>query len=395
MRPVLRRPGSTPPAASAAGTGRIAGLDGVRAICAWTVVGIHLGLLAHVPERFVTLIDPVTVFFVISGFIITRNLLVERELSGTVSLRRFWRNRSLRIFPVYFAFLAVLVVMRPTNWFAPVTDEHLRAAATYTSNFLPNRFYSGHLGATWSLAIEEHFYLVWPLVMWGLWRLKAWVACVGLVGCMVVRYHLADHPDVLAGYRPMSFTIPGADAILVGCLLAFWLHRHPVGPRSTWHRALLPVAVTLCAVALVHPSGPLASSAQHHAFLAGIAAIVLWIVVSQGSFAVRLLEWRPIRYFGTISYGIYIWQALWLSTGSSEQLHWIQHFPQVIPVIALTAACSWRLIEQPFLRLKAPPVRDVVSTGADRRVDAVLRTGDRRSPTQVPGGRPGADRPGS
>ena len=86
----------------------------------------------------------------------------------------------------------------------------------------------------------------------------------------------------------------------------------------------------------------------------GFALLLGWIVDNQESVAVGILDWKPLRFFGTVSYGIYVWQAIWISTGPADQLHWPQKFPQAIPIIAATAIASYYVIERPFMRLKAP-----------------------------------------
>lgn len=334
--------------------GRIRGLDGVRAICAWAVVGIHLNMVPHLPAPLRNLVEPVSVFFVLSGFLITSNLLREQQETSSISLLRFWRNRAVRIFPVYFAFLTVIAIEMHTHWlgWARVTGQHFTYAASYVSNFLPRPNYSGHLGATWSLAVEEHFYLVWPVLLVLVWRWRVHAAALILVACVAARIFIVSTSDEVMTLR---WTIPAADALLIGCLLAF-IHqrrtRFPVQKVSS--RTHAAAGLTLCAASMLIVASRAVQAVQKTALFIGFALLLGWIVDNQESVAVGILDWKPLRFFGTVSYGIYVWQAIWISTGPADQLHWPQKFPQAIPIIAATAIASYYVIERPFMRLKAP-----------------------------------------
>src|ERR1019366_238747 len=149
------------------GSARIPSLDGLRALSISLVIFAHLCGTTDWPFSQGTLSATrnlgalgVRVFFVISGFLICQQLIDESQAQGTVSLRRFWLRRSLRIFPPAFAFIGVMCTLNHTARFLEPGD--LTAAVTYTMNY--HRQHAWQLGHLWSLSVEEQFYLTWPLV---------------------------------------------------------------------------------------------------------------------------------------------------------------------------------------------------------------------------------------
>lgn len=151
-------------------SGRLPSVDGWRAACLMLVLAAHSqGLpgfkevggewwLTHIPLLFDGHLG-VRCFFVISGFLITYLLLQEDERFGSVNLKSFYVRRALRILPVYLAYLAVIGILQ---YFSVVWQEPITWVGdlTFTTNFLPRGFISGHL---WSLSVEEQFYLIWPI----------------------------------------------------------------------------------------------------------------------------------------------------------------------------------------------------------------------------------------
>ncbi len=156
----------------------IQGLDGVRGLAALSVVFTHLhgwsrlediGLLSPRVTPLLNGRSGVQAFFVLSGFLITLLLIAEFERTGTVSLRNFFWRRALRILPLYYLFLVLATVIYLVDHrVSSVTS--LVYAGTYLYNFIPISHYTSFLGHTWSLAVEEHFYLVWPVVFFAFYR---------------------------------------------------------------------------------------------------------------------------------------------------------------------------------------------------------------------------------
>jgi len=348
---------------------RIRGYDGLRGLAALTVVAIHLGAFTGLAQRQDLLVAPVTVFFALSGFLITRNLLLERNQRGEVTVTRFWANRFLRILPCYVLFLIVVALFSAWGYITPVNGRSMTMSALYTSNFIDRVHNVGPLGSTWSLAVEEHFYLVWPLIFVFVRRESiARATLLAFAACVAVRALLTWHPGAFLDNYPMRFTLPAADAILVGCLLAIWAARRDarIAPRPSQGRGRL---LALCAVGLyvaplwlpLHGTNALDYTA-YYLQLAGIAIGLWWVFTNQSARTVRILELRPLVFLGTISYGIYVWQGLWLGTGAGDQRHLLQQFPWAIAVVLATASASWYLVERPLLRLRRPLPN--VQTGA-------------------------------
>ena len=345
---------------------RIRGFDGVRGIAAMTVVAIHANTFVGWGPRRFGLLAPVTVFFVLSGFLITRNLLLERDRFGSVSLPRFWRNRALRILPAYVAFLIAIGIAGGSGYLVHVTARHYGMAIGYVSNFVHLPSYSGHLGATWSLAVEEHFYLLWPLVFVAVpARWLGRVVVGALAACAVARVLIASHPGLSLEWLAARWTLPASDALLVGCLLAVWCARRDptMAPekKSRQSATVLVAAVVLFSASTWMPAPWTArwGVATYEFQVIGIALGLWWLFTNQSSILVRVLEVGVLRYLGRISYGIYIWQGFWQSTGPYDQVHWLQRPPQSVVVILLTATMSWYLVERPFLRWKARPAPPV------------------------------------
>ncbi len=237
---------------------RIPSLDGLRAI---SIAAVLLGHLAG-SNNFPTVIGDVvrgngfvdvayfgvSVFFVISGFLITGILMKESQRPGGIGLRRFYLRRTMRIFPAYYAFVFVVVVMTAAGIFS-VTSNDIGHALTYTTNYDPNR--SWEIGHLWSLSVEEQFYLLWPvaLILLGLRNAKA-AAIVVVLAVPFVRaleYHFVPQWEDIVG-NTFETT---ADAIALGCLLALTLDQLV---KQAWFRRIINapwMIVALLAVALL------------------------------------------------------------------------------------------------------------------------------------------------
>lgn len=336
---------------------RIRGFDGIRALAALTVIAIHAGAFMRLGERASALIQPVNLFFVLSGYLISRNLLVEQHLTGRLRVLRFWWHRALRLLPCYLTVLAVTASLAWLGVISPITRRHFLLAAGYLSNFVDRAHYTHPLAATWSLAVEEHFYLFLPLVMLAVPRRRllrplAWC----LVACLVVRGVLAAHPELLAGYVWNRFTLPAADALVAGCLLAVVTSRRnatlSTRARSSSRLWLAPAALAAYLAPLWLPGAPGWPWAVggYYLQLAAMAAGLHLVVTNQSGRAVRALELAPLRLLGTISYGLYLWQGVFLGTGPADQVNPWQRLPQSLVLIVAVAAVSWVSIERPLQR---------------------------------------------
>lgn len=228
--------------------GRIPSLDGLRAISILVVSASHLNHLfpnSHILQHVNTWGGHgVDVFFVISGFLITHLLLREKQTTGTVSLSKFYLRRAQRILPA-FAFFVLAVVSLGAIGVLTIDRSALPYVLTYTYNLVPHHTLAS-FGPMWSLCVEEHFYLVWPLIVFLCSRrLLLAVLSWAMLLAIPIRVYLETHRSVL---NPDFFTLTRWDTIAAGCALAvlyprirLWLMRSSVATISAAaYFALIP-----------------------------------------------------------------------------------------------------------------------------------------------------------
>lgn len=288
----------------------------------------------------------VKIFFVLSGFLITGILLRQRDRGGPLAgaLRTFYVRRSLRIFPVYYVLLAVLVAVN-----VPGVRNDLGWHALYLSNWMmaARGVWPTAAGHLWSLSVEEQFYLVWPVLLLavptrGLAPALWCAVAVGVLSRLVLPFLTAN---LVTLNTP---TVVSLDALAAGGLLA--LYRRP--PRgAVWvGLAVLAVSVTLMAVGrgfkLVQLLDPL-----------GITLVALWAVDGcvrgfRGWWG-ALLAAAPVQWVGRVSYGVYLVHlpVVWAlqSRGWSAGL---ALFAATLTVTLALAALSWYALERPMKALK-------------------------------------------
>lgn len=316
-------------------------LDGLRGVAVLLVVIAH----TNVPiPRFASI--GVTLFFALSGFLITALLLEERERSGRIHLRAFYRRRALRLVPAMVVVLiAVAAWMAATGRGDRILGD-IGPAATYTSNWFIALGGAGDLGLvrhTWSLAVEEQFYLLWPAVlMLALWRGVSPLAIlgIGIVGSVLLRAVLFDPMEP---QRVMWAFDTRVDAILAGCALAILTLGGWRAPRYTgW----LGMALLVSVVILANDDGALAYWALTAIALGSVLCIAALL---QGP---SVLTWRPLIGFGKISYGLYLWHQPIFKEGGRL----LADLPQPVLAVSLmflafaVAAASYHWIETPWLR---------------------------------------------
>jgi peptidoglycan/LPS O-acetylase OafA/YrhL len=306
-------------------TGRIQSLDGLRAISILLVLVGHLEGTRNFNLRFSEWLGDyanlgVRVFFVISGFLISRLLIDEYATTKTISLYNFYARRTLRIFPAFFAYIGVIAVATFLG-FIYVKGTDYAYALTYTMNYYPERgWYLGHL---WSLSVEEQFYLLWPFAFVALgpsraMKAAAVVLAVGPVSRLLVRMLLQHSP-----YREAEIFPVVADSLAAGCLLAGIRDRLWNWPgyerllRSRWLLIILPVLLfsinVLRARTLVWILG---DSVLNIA----IAVMIDRFVSFPNDAAGRLLNVAPLAWIGVLSYSLYLWQQPFLNPAADALL---------------------------------------------------------------------------
>ena len=393
--------------------GHIRGLDGIRAMSVLAIIAFHTGLNS-VPGGYYG----VDSFFVLSGFLITSLLVREWSGTGTIRLRRFWAARARRLLPALFLLVAVIGIVLavvPTVLATP----HILGDALSTMFYVSN-WYSIHQGVTyfslstqpspllhtWSLAIEEQFYLVWPLIVLAVLKLGTtrrarrrtatartatartvrvlgggqlllvgpapvrddpeWVrrrrlqilfavACFGSLGSAVLMAFLAPN-----GYTGRAYygTDTRAQALLVGAAIAIGLTLWRDSSSRRWFTrfasvlALGGVAGTAALWATTTETSTFAFSGGFMVASLAAGAVVLGCAVAPRSLVVRLLELPPLPQWGRISYGVYLWYWPVLLVMTGQRLHWGVYplFLARVGVTVAIAALSYDLVEMPIRR---------------------------------------------
>jgi peptidoglycan/LPS O-acetylase OafA/YrhL len=357
---------------------QIPALDGIRGLAIiWVVLhnttAISLAPSSRVLHLLPLLAQPgwigVQLFFALSGFLITGGLLDSRGSSHY--LRDFYAKRALRILPLYYTVLLLLLVLLPrvVTLHAPFSSAHQAPLWLFTANWTQSVPYG--FGHFWSLAVEEQFYLIWPLVIYALPLQRLLRACLWIaVGALLLRC-------VLAAYAADSWTLYAntacrMDALALGGAGACVLRIDAVRAKL---RARLPgvgavaLAVFVAGIPLTHlyDRDRLMGETLGYTLLAFCSALFVTWAALHGARApqglARLLTWAPLRSCGRYSYAMYVFHNLlhkllgepWLigKYGQHPPLRAVYVYALVVlGVTYLLALCSYHALEKPFLRLK-------------------------------------------
>jgi peptidoglycan/LPS O-acetylase OafA/YrhL len=344
-------------------------LDGVRALAVVAVIAYHLD-----PDVLPGGFLGVDVFFVLSGYLIAGLLLAERRAAGAVDLGAFWVRRARRLLP---ALAAVMVAVAAyARWWAPAeTLDRLRADAVATLGYVANwRFalseqsyfdtqtVASPLRHAWSLAVEEQFYVLFPLLAIACFRTRrpartlGIVAALGAIASAVAMAVLVDSTDPSFVYYA---THTRAQGLLVGVVLACLTNRtEPTGvpwrDRGLQTLGIASLAALLGAIVLVSDS---AAAMYRGGYLAAAAlvAVVVAAAVRPGPLRAALAI-GPLRWIGRRSYGLYLWH--WPAIVALEpartglegwQLAGVRLLATIVP-----AAVSYRFLEAPILHGALP-----------------------------------------
>jgi len=367
------------------------GLDGLRAIAVMSVLLYH-GDVASLPGGFLG----VEVFFVISGYLISALLLAERKNTGAINLGRFWLRRARRLLPALFLLLAVTAAIAVI--FLPDEVASLRgdiaSAFAYITNWnfiFTAKSYFEQTGRPslvkhlWSLAVEEQFYLIWPVLFTlGMRKLGRrgllYAVLAGAVASallMAVLYHPDSDPS-----RVYYGTDTRASGLLIGCALAFvwspWrLHRHVTRGAVILLDAAGAVGLVLLGLMLMN-TGEFESALYRGGFmrLSLITALVIAVIVHPAAHLGAVLGIRPLRWIGLRSYGIYLWHwPVFQLTRPGLDIS-LSGFP----LLALRLVLTFAIAEASFRFIEVP-----VRSGALSRRLTELKTafGERRRQLQV------------
>ena len=347
---------------------RIPSLDGLRALSILLVILQHtlqtfaatrpVPWYAYIPANGAL---GVTIFFGISGYLITSLLLGEHEKTSRISLKAFYLRRVYRIYPPLYAYIAFLVVL------AALGRLHLTPLNVLAGMFLFGNYVPAStvwpLEHTWSLCIEEQFYLLWPFVLMVCLRrpgiagreLAAKVA----LGLIV----LSPFVRVVGRTVAPSFNTPAAfhmmaDSLMFGCLAALLQGNarfeafYRAATRPWWLPfAVLLVSGTLGTRYLNYWNYPVGFSLNGLC----IMLMLLWLVRNPESVLGRVFNHRVVVHIGVLSYSLYLWQTFFLHHNTPAVLGGntlLTTWPVSWLAILLTAEASFHLIERPLLRVR-------------------------------------------
>lgn len=309
-------------------------------------------------------------FFVISGFLITWLMLVEKDHRGRISLKHFYVRRALRILPVFYTFLLTVAALQ---YFTPYSQTWLEwiGNLTFTQNFIDSPHTTAHL---WSLSVEEQFYLLWPVTL--VFLIKGGASSRQLLGflalpilaapiCRAVGHHpsLALHVPFLAGRSFFSYF----DLLAVGCACAVYLAeiRRKNGPENiflTHRRAMLLAGLVLVLVPYVldninHSNlilRILRVTVDPSFEALGFALVMLQSVFLPDWGIYRVLNWRWVCQIGVLSYSIYIWQQIFCNEPGvlGPGPVWWMSFPGWLIPVFVVSFISYYGLERPILKLR-------------------------------------------
>jgi peptidoglycan/LPS O-acetylase OafA/YrhL len=338
---------------------RAPALTGIRAVAIGLVILVHTNI--SVAQGGWIGVD---VFFVLSGFLITALLLNERDANGRFSIPKFYVRRILRLVPAYWAFLLIVTVWAAiwrSGQFGIWSSEVVKSATYQLDFFDINHYPQIGIGQTWSLAIEEQFYLVWPLFLLVGLKLMPRRAFMGLVVGAIVASFLATvvmaHHGV--SYRRLYYGLDtNALPLLVGCLAGFLYtggYGRKVSPRLS---ALIPFA-TMAVLAVFLVSVPENSEWAYEGPIQLVslltAATLIALLLNSNSWTSRVLAHPGVVWIGLISYSLYLWNPFAMLIARNLATGTVGRALHLLVGLILTFAfgiASYYLVERSGNRLK-------------------------------------------
>jgi peptidoglycan/LPS O-acetylase OafA/YrhL len=363
---------------------RIPSLDGLRAASVMLVFASHAGFARETVGGL-----GVDVFFFLSGYLITTLLRVEEDSTGSVSIRRFFMRRALRVLPPLYTVALVAIVV--TLVFYPSYPLYRRTLASQMLFYF--NYYSLYssqpgvpgLGVVWSLAVEEHFYVLFPLLYVAMQtvalprRIQSWILWSLCAAILAWRVFLVFHLHADAN-RIYPTTDTRLDSILFGCALAICCNPHfdnssrtdPAVPPGRWKYLLLPTAAVaiLWCVTNNNPTFQITASFS----IQGLALSILFVAAVRfyDWIPFRVLNWRPITFIGDLSYSLYLVHEVFLRAAKHvwPNAHVWQRALVALLASFIASLLIYVVIEKPCGSLRrrlnspvAPKTRAVPMTG--------------------------------
>lgn len=330
--------------------GYVPAIDGMRAVAILLVISSHLGAERFVPGGF-----GVTLFFFISGFLITGLMIAEHDANGSISIPMFYARRFLRLAPALLVMVAVVSMI--FAFIKPIPPAQIAVAVFYFMNYYTIFFSAATspLDPMWSLAVEEHYYLLFPLIFAATWVYRdRFLIGLIVVSAAVLLWRCAlviecNAPET----RTYLATDTRIDSILYGAILAVWLKCFPASVVRL-SKFLWPLGAAAILISFVYRNDIFRETFRYS--LQGLALIPLFYTLLYNaalSPLKRILEWAPLVWIGKISYSLYLWHFAVLLFANAEMpgggMPWLA-FNLLADV--LLACGSYYLIEKYFQKLR-------------------------------------------
>lgn len=346
-------------------------IDGLRALAVIPIILFHAGI-----QSFSGGFVGVDIFFVISGYLITSIILSDMD-KGSFSLLNFYERRARRIFPALF-FMIFCCIPLAWIWFVPRDllnfAESLIAVATFTSNF----FFLDEIGYferaaelkpflhTWSLAVEEQHYIIFPILLMTIWRFgKSWIIKF-FIGLFLASLSLAH---IGSFYKPedVFYLLPTrAWELIVGIFAALYFNRIPAGILSRFQQEFCGIAglfLIFCAIFAFDESIPFPGL---YALVPTIGALLIIVSTDARTVANRLLSLKPMVVIGLLSYSAYLWHQPLLAFVKYQSFGELKNM-QIAGICIATfilAYFSWRYVERPFRNKRVTSSKFIFSASA-------------------------------
>jgi peptidoglycan/LPS O-acetylase OafA/YrhL len=300
----------------------------------------------------------VNIFFALSGLLITSRLLQEAEQNGRISLSAFYIRRSFRILPAFVTMLAVTALLTAFDILSVSWKDLVRALFFLTNYSTDPSWYVAH---TWSLSLEEHFYLIWPLTLSLLGFKKA--AWIGALACLLISFWRVAIIHFQIGAAVGWRTDAQLDAILWGAVAACLVRNRSNffrQPNRAWlvYALLLIIVGSMIALSFQPRLAHLVRFSQPILLSVLLIATVSCPATSLG----KVLELPAVRWVGRLSFSLYLWNQLFLAPASATAttMQWLQIFPLNILAVLACAVVSYYLIERPFITLGRRVVKSAI-----------------------------------
>lgn len=332
-------------------------LDGLRGVAVLAVIYEHwhpgLAILSQGGAG-------VDVFFALSGFLITTLLLDEQGTRGRIDLPAFWMRRVIRLVPALLLMVGIVVVLALATGNGP-TIQAVPWAVTYTMDIRMCCTVQGYtftvLDHTWSLAVEEQFYLIWPVILYVTfaaklrWRAFRWLLALAILDTVYQGVMTLWINSQRSYFGPDSH----AFGLLFGCAAAYWCKEHP----AAGHPKLAHAISLLAGLGIIACFNAPAGAYVWRSLILGVVAFLTVVIVSQvvvqpGGITQRFLEARWIRWVGVRSYGLYLYHYMlvagWWWPATHGALQWTALAILKLGGSFAIAALSWTYLERPVQR---------------------------------------------